>query len=425
MTVERRNEIFLIALEVFWGFGFAFIGNDILTALVYAQGGGPTFIALMIISINFLSNAPQLLVPYLEQHIRHPVRGALWSQVVIVAGWGAIAVGLWLQLGPARVLGVILVAHVVMGLGQAVNYPYYQKARLRLFPVKTRSKSYSTVIFAAQLAGMLGALACVPVMKAGGGPSLHNYTVGYVIALVMFALSTVCYLFLHDSTASIPASTPARPLRELFSEYAGLWRTDKTLRIFMACECCAWLGTTGTAFLPYCAIRRFGEDIAAPANFGRYMAALVTVPVVHYLVTRCRARAALQGYYYSLLAAFALMLLPLGRTWAMAAIALISVATIFRVNYLFHFVAGMSTDANRTRYFALCNAVAAPFILTCPLFGSWLLQVSGQNYNFPFGVAVVFEITGLVIATRFLPDPEPPTTEVGTIPRVTLKRLAN
>jgi len=213
-------------------------------------------------------------------------------------------------------------------------------------------------------------------------------------------------------------------LTAFLSEYAELLRADRNLRWFLRSECFAWFSSIGAPFLTYAAVQRYGEGIAAQCNLSRYLLALLAVPIAHWAVTRLKARAAMVGYYVSAIAAFAFMMWPVTRWCALASIALIGAAGIFRVNYMFHFVAGMASDTNRTKYFALSCAVGAPFILVCPLLGTWLLNLTGNNYAVPFGVSGILMLIGLGIALYRLQDPGAPDSERGIVPRVSLKRLA-
>jgi len=422
MTTERRNVILLNLLEILWAFGAAFVTANVLAALIHSRGGGPTLMAVVTICTAVVGSAPQLLVPYLEQRIVHPVRGAALSQVLMVVGWGAIAVGLVFNTSNQQMLAVIIGAEILVGLGGALNYPFYQQMRMRLFPPRTRAKSYSTVLFSAQAAATVGAVVCVPVLNAGGAPTQHNYLVCYAIAGGMFILSTLCYLWLRDPHPT-PVATPHRPPAAFLREYGELLRSDRNFRWFLASESFAWSAGIGATFVAFAAVQRFGENIAAPSSLARCIISLVAVPIAHYVVTRFKPRGAMAGYYVSLIASFVLMMLPLSRWLAVIAIALDGAAMIFRVNYLFHFVGGLATDTNRTRYFALTNAIGAPFMLIGPLLGAWLLKMTGNNYSVPFAVSIGMLCIGLAIVRWRLRDPTSIEAEHGVVPRVTLKRL--
>lgn len=424
MTIERRNVVCLVLLEVFWCFGAAFIGGDILAGLIHSQGGGPLALAVVTICGSVLTAAPQLLVPFLEQRITQPIRGAAWSQASIILGFVGIAVALAMLKTPALILGVIVGAQMIIGLGNAVCAPYYQRARMRLFPPQARSASYSTVLFASNASAMLGAVWCVSVLNTGGAPTQQKYLICYLVATGMAVLSTGCYLFMRDPNPVAPPPTDRRSLASFGGEYVELLRRDRTLRWFLICECFAWLGTIGGTFLTFSAVQRFGEDIAAQCNLARIAAALAAVPVAHYLETRHGSRAPMLAHYVCLIAALVGMLTAATPALAIVAVGLCGVGMTCRVSYMFHFVAALTHDAQRTRYFALSNAIGAPFSLVCPLIGTWLLTISGNNYAAPFGVAMVALGIGLVLVWRRLDDPTG-DDEQRVVARVTLKRLSS
>jgi MFS family permease len=419
---ERRNVNGIITLEALWGFGASFVTMDILSALIYAQGGSAMLVAALVTGTSFITNAPQLIVPYLQQRVSHPIRGAGFSQAFMATGWVIATVVLCTATAPLWVMGAAIGAAVSGGLGSAFNYPYYQQMRLRLFPARTRSKSYSTALFFAQIAGMLGALACVPLLNWGGKPTQENYLFCFAVASVLFVLSTSCYLFLRDSNPP-PKTAAQRRLSEFLREYVGLLRGDRNLRVFLFSETFAWMSGIGAGLLTYYAVREFGEGIAPQCTVARCAAALIAVPLAHFVVTRLKPRVTMVAYYLCVIATFALILAP-WRVAVWAAMFSLGAAMIFRVNYLFHLVAAMSGESNRAHYFALSSAVGAPFMLFLPALGAWVLRVTNDNYTLLFALSAAPMFVGMAIVLLFLKDPPPQEADVNAVPRVTLKKMS-
>jgi len=419
---EQRNVQFIVTLEVLWAFGSSFVTMDIISALVYAQGGSAGLIALVTASTGFLTNAPQLFVPYFQRRIAHPLVGAGMSQAFMASVWVVAAAMLWLATSPFWIMAAAIGAAASCGLGSAFNYPNYQQMRLRLFPSRTRSRSYSTVLFFSQISGMLGALVCVPLLNLGGKPTQQNYFFCFAVASCLFVLSTSCYVFLRDPNPP-PQTAAKRPLFTFLREYGDLLRADANLRVFLFSEIFAWLSGIGAGFLTYYAVRKFGESIAPQCTVARIAAGLIAVPLAHLLVTRLKPRVTMVAYYLGVIATFALILAP-SRFMVWAAMFALGAAMIFRVNYLFHLVAAMSGEADKAKYFALSSAVGAPFMLFLPALGAWVLRITNDNYALVFALSAAPMFVGLAIVCLFLKDPPPQKVEVGAVPRVTLKKMS-
>ena len=421
---DRRNITFLIVLEGVWSFGNAFIAFDIISALIHSLGGGPLLVATASIGFSVLTCVPQLFVPYLQQRIARPIRGSALTQILIVASWGTLTIALAVTRSPKPLLAIIVGAMTVAGLGYALNSPYYQQVRLRLFPSRMRAASYSTLLFFSQITGTAGALLCVPLLTAGGGPTQHNYFLCFVIASVTFMLSTVCYAFLRDPHPPAAEPTPVwRPLSVFLQGYVEILRTDRRLRLFLWSESLIWLSTIGPTFLTYYAVGRFGEGIAAQCSLARIGGGIGAVPLAHWLVASVKPRGAMLAMYLCRIAVCVCMVLPLSRGLVWAATVLLGVAAVIQVSYTFHFVAALCDDANRTKYFALTGAAMGPVALLAPLIGAWLLQLTANNYPLLFAVSLLPLLAGGGLVWRCLTDPVGAEGEFGTVPRITLKRL--
>lgn len=420
----NRNVATIVTLESLWGLGAAFVTFDIISALIYRLGGGAMLVALASTASGVLLYAPQVLVPYFKQRIVHPVRGAALGQAIIVAMYVLVAIGLGLTTSSRILLTLVVLAVALSSLGNALNYPYYQQLRLRMFPPKARSKSYSTALFFSNSAGAAGAALCIVLLTAAGGPAHRNYFWCFALGSSLLVASTICYGMLRDSHPTEPAARELRPLSAFLREYVEIVRRDRNLRVYLLSECMNWMSSMGSTFMAYYAVSVFGQGIAPECSFWRTLAGIATVPIGHYVVSRFGSRAAIIVFYLCAIAALILFVVPAHKVCVLAAFFLLGSAVIFRVNYLFHFIAALCPDDDKTKYYAVCNVVVSPVILAGPFLGGVFLKVI-PNYQVLFALSAVPLVIGFWVAARILRDPGAAVSEDGAVPRVTIKRMTN
>lgn len=419
-----RNVAFIVTLEALWAFGTAFIPFDIISALIYSLGGSEFLVATISTASGVLLYGPQVLVPYFQQRIRHTIGGSALGQAWIVAGYVSIGIALAISRSPSVILAAVVIGLSLGTLGNAFNYPFYQNLRVRLFPSKTRSKSYSTVLFFGQITGTVGAALAIPLLKAYEGPAHENYLWCFSVACIVTTLSTTCYAFLRDPNPPPPVSEPIRPLSSFIREFIEIWRADRNLRVFVVSEWLNWLSGMGSTFIAFYAVKTFGQGIAAECSFTRVLAAILTVPLAHYIVSRRGSRWAIIGFYIAAIGLYLPLTFPPHRWLIFISMVMWGICAIFRVNYLFHFIAGMCPSPDKTKYYALCNLMITPMILIGPFLGGVLVHVTG-SYRLVFGLSIIALSAALWVACTKLKDPVEPESEVGTVPRTVLKRMTN
>jgi MFS family permease len=422
MKVDR-NVALIIALEALWAFGVAFITFDILSALMYSLGGNAMLVALASTANCLLLYAPQLFVPYFQQRITHVIGGAALGQGFIVFGYLLTTLALALTDSQAILRTMIVVALAMAGLGNAFCYPFYQQLRLRLFPPKYRSASYSTALFFSQIAGTIGAALCIPVLNAGGGPSQRNYLWCFIVAICFTVLATCMFALMRDPHPPIPRPAEWKPMRSFLREFAEILRADRNLRVFLLSEWMNWLSTLGSTFIAFYGVTKFGEAIAAPCSFVRVIGAIAIVPIGHYVVTRLGARACNQWFYVCAIAMYVVLVFPATRTTFLFSAFLLGAVGVFRVNYMFHLIAALCPHPDKSKYYALTSVVISPMSLAGPFLGGLVLKLCGE-YRVVFALAIVPLLIGLWLVWKKMTDPTPPAEEVGAVARVTLKRRA-
>jgi len=420
----NRNVTAIITLETLWSLGMAFLTFDILSALIYSTGGSPILVAVASTANGLLVYAPQIFVPYFQQRIRHYVGGAALGQGFIVFGYTLPAIALLVSENHALLRWMVVASLAMAGLGNAFCYPFYQQMRLRLFPPMFRSASYSTALFFSQIGGALGAALCIPVLNAADGPTQRNYLWCFVIAIALGAAATACFGLMRDPNPPPPRPAEIRPLGSFLREFVEIFRADRNLRVFLGSEWLNWLSGMGSTFVAFYAVTKFGESIAAPCSFARYVAAVAVVPLAHLVVTRLGARATNVAFYWCSIAMFVVLLFPATKPTILIASFLLGATGVFRVNYMFHLIAGLCPDADKSKYFALCNVAVAPAILIGPFLGGLVLKAGG-SYRALFGLSIIPLVAGLWLVCKKMTDPAPPVEEAGAVPRVSLKRMTN
>jgi MFS family permease len=419
--ILNRNVAWIIVLETLWGFGFAFITFDIISALIYSMGGSAMLVAIASTANVLLLYGPQLFVPYFQQRLTRVIGGSAVGQIFIVFSFVLMAIAL----GTASSKPLLRTSAVVMvacaALGNAFTSPFYQQLRLRMFPSRTRSASYSTVLFMGQIATTIGAGLSILLLTARGGPSQRNYFWCFLVASVLCSCSTVCYVFLRDPYPSAPVSQ-TRQFRAFVREYLDTFRGDRNLRVFLLSEWMFWLSTMGSTFMVFYAVNCFGEGIAPRCSFARSLGLIAAVPCVHWIVSRINPRSAIITFYCIGIVLNILLALPAARSVLLFASTLIGAMTICRINYLFHFIASLCPQTDKMKYYALCSAVVSPATLVGPLLGGMLLTLLG-NYRLLFAITIIPLAIGLWLATKVLKDPVSRPEEVGAMPRATLKRM--
>jgi MFS family permease len=413
----------LVALEAFWGVGVAFVSFDIVSALIYSLGGGPLLVALASTLVSVLVYAPQFFVPYLQQRIRNFVAGAALGQGIIVLPYLINTVALATPAKPSFLLALIIVGIAAGAVGNALNYPFYQQLRVRIFPSRIRSASYSTVIFFSSIAGAIGAAFSVVLMTAWEGPSRANYICAYAICSVFCIVSTACLFLVRDPNPPAAVSASARRFSLVLQDFLQIFRSDRNLRVFLLSEWMNWLSSMGSTFLAFYAVGLFGESIAAQCGFSRSIATLLTVPIAHLVVSRLGPRRAIISFYLCAITFYFMLVLPSSRFMILFASFLLGSVQIFRINYLFHFIAALCPESDKTRYFALCSVAVSPCTVIGPFLGGWLVNTFG-SYRLVFAVAILPLLIGLWLVWKVLKDPstEPPDDR-GVVPRVALKRM--
>lgn len=418
-----RNVVWILALETLWALGTSVASGDIQIALMSSKGAGATLVAVISILGCFLVYFPQLFVPWFQQRVRHCIGGAALGQGVYAASYFVVLGALIWVSSPRAFLAMLVVAAMMAAMGNALNVPFYQQMRLRLYPARTRSRSYSTVIFSVGVAGALGAWVSIPLMNAWNGPGPRNYTVCYAVGSLLCAASTCCFLMLRDPNPTPPPPERSLTLAESLRELRAIWRDDRNVRMFTWSECANWLGSMGSTFFTFYAVQHFGQGIAAECGFARTAAMLFTVPLGHWLMTRWGPRSTILGYYAGVLLLCVLMALPPARATILLAFAVFGLALMFRLNYIFHFITSLGNHADKTRYYAICNAVISPFTILGPLLGRWFLGATHDNYRLLFAVSLVPFMAGAWIVWRHVKDPSGPEDEIGAMPRSSLKRM--
>jgi len=419
----NRNVPFIITLEALWGFGVAFVSFDIISALIYSLGGNATLIALVSTMSCVLTYGPQLFGPYFQQRIRHNIGGAALGQSFMVLGFVLTGTALLTLQSKGILLAIVVACEIMRAMGSSFNNPFYQQMRLRLFPSRTRSAIYSTVLFFAQISGILGAALAIPLLNAFGGPAQINYVWCYVAATVFAVFSTCCYTFLRDPNPPAPVSE-VKPLTAFLREYVESFRHDRNLRVFLLSEWMNWLSALGSTFVAFYAVKNLGEGIAPQLSFTRTVAMLAAVPLAHMIVTRKGPRAAIIAFYLCAIAYFIPLLLHPTRITLLTSALFTGVAVVLRLNYMFHFIAALCPHSEKSKYYALTSFVVFPATMIGPFLGDLLLKL-GVGYRPLFALSIVPLLAGLWLAWRVLKDPVLVEDEVSPIPRVTLKRMTN
>ncbi len=419
-----RNVASIIVLEVFWAFGVTFVSFDIISAFIYSMEGGAWLVALASTVSCLLLYAPQILVPYFQQRVTHPVGGSALGQAFIVAGYTLMAITLATTHSRPILLTMVVTVVGMHALGNAFAYPFYQQLRLRLFPSRTRSASYSTVLFFSQIAGTVGAALSIPLLNAGGGPTQRNYFWCFVVASVLGAIASLCFAFMRDPAPTPEPAVSVRPLSDFLAESVKIFRGDGNLRAFVVSEWMNWLSSMGSTFITFYAVGLFGEFIAAECNFVRVLGAILAVPIAHLVVSRISARAAIITFYLCSIALYLVLLLPPARWMILFATFLVGCAVVFRVNYMFHYVTGICPHDNKSTYYAICNTAVSPITVIGPLLGGLFVNILG-GYRPVFAVAIAPLLVGLFLAWKVLKDPIAPSEEISVVPRVALKRMTN
>lgn len=265
-----------------------------------------------------------------------------------------------------------------------------------------------------------------PASQRSWKPTFTNYFWCFSVGTILFIISTACYSLLRDPTPPDSDTSTHRPLGAFLREYLEIIRSDRNLRVFLLSEWMNWLSAMGSTFIVFYAVNIFGQRIAAQCNFTRFLAMILVVPLAHFIVSRLGPRKAIVMFYVCAIGMFIPLALPPSRASILASTFLLGCSLVFRVNYLFHFIAALCPDANKSGYYALCSFAVGPMILVGPFIGGTIVKLMGgtmDSYRLVFAISIAPLLVGLWLVWKVLKDPVDVEPAVDAVPRTALKRM--
>lgn len=240
---KKRNTVFFIAGESFWGMSAAFVASStVLTVLLRDLGAGDRMIG----SIGAIETAclvfPQLIGMYLFTSMKNRKRNLLiWHYVAVIPFVLIISALIFLHEkidpGLESILILVFFAMYLAGIGLIVGI--WTDWLASIFGQETRGTIMGLAMSGSALAGTAGSLIAGLVIKKI--PGFDSYAILYAASGVLGAISISTFLFINDPLEKINEEKKKFHGRELLSKFKHSFK-DINFKLFLAGRLIASLG---------------------------------------------------------------------------------------------------------------------------------------------------------------------------------------